>query len=135
MTQSPTVMSDKRTEALTEREFTKVSMDVLGDSGIRGISPRLLYSLLLMKCANGPRCALTIKHLIDLTGMSRRSVQTSMRLLEAQGVVISTPRTDENGRSEANEYFLPKLQEAIDEFVAKKNRKSSARTRNGPVAS
>ena len=110
-------------------------MDVLGDSGIRNRTHRFLYAILLMQCANGPRCSLTIKDLIDLTCLCRRSVQTSMRSLEARGVVISTPKTDKNGRSEANEYFMPKLQEAIDEFVAKKNRKSSARTPNGPVAS
>ena len=55
------------------------------------------------------------------------SIQIHLRSLEALGLVISTPRTDENGRSEANEYFLPKLKEAIDEAVAKKNRKSSAK--------
>jgi hypothetical protein len=108
---------------------------VLTDSQLRNRSTRLLYFLMLMKCDNSPTCSLTIKHLIGCSGLCRRSIQIHLRSLEALGLVISTPKTDENGRSEANEYFLPKLKEAVDEYVAKKNRKSSPGTRKGPVAS
>lgn len=120
---------------MTEKAVVNIRMRVLDDSEIRNRSTRLLYLLLLMECGNCPTCSLTIKHLIGRSGLCRRAVQIHLRSLEVLGLVISTPRTDENGRSEANEYLLPKLKEAIDEAVAKKNRKSSPGTRNGPVAS
>jgi hypothetical protein len=133
--QPPIVVSDKGAEALTEKKFASICRQVLTDSQLRNRSTRLLYLLMLMECGDCPTCSLTIKHLMGRSGLCRRSIQIHLRSLEARGLVISTQKTDENGRSEANEYFLPKLKDAIDEAVANKNRKSSPGTRKGSVAS
>ena len=82
-----------------------------------------------------PSCTLSIEDLFSLTKRSPRTIKKYLRSLEDMGLVKSSPKTNGTGPGKRTEYFLPKLKQAVDEFVAKKNRKSSPGTRNGPVAS
>lgn len=98
-------------------------------------SARFLYFMLLRECDGGSTCSPSIQRLMRLTTMSHEEILAFLRPLEEQGFVISTRNPDRTGPDEPTEYFLPKLKEAIDEYIAKKNRKSSPGTRSGPVAS
>jgi hypothetical protein len=110
----------EREENMTEEQIAKLHMKLLLNSGITYGTPQSLYSTLLSMAEDKPSCTLSIEDLFSLTKRSPRTIKKYLGSLEDMGLVKSSPKTGGTGPGKTTEYFLPKLKQAVDEFVAKK---------------